>query len=282
MSTPVLVLGATGKTGRRVARRLQQRGVTVRPASRASTTPFSWEDPATWPAALDGVQSMYVAYAPDLAVPGAAERVEALARMAAGAGVRRLVLLSGRGEPGAERAEAAVRGALAGTATGCTILRASWFAQNFSESFMLEPLLGGELALPAGDVSEPFVDADDIADVAVAALLDDRHAGELYELTGPRALTFAEAVATIAGASGRPLRYASLPTPDFLAALRDAGVPDDYLWLLGHLFDEVLDGRNAEPRDGVQRALGRPPRDFAAWAREVAATGCWAGEPAMA
>ncbi len=88
-----------------------------------------------------------------------------------------------------------------------TILRSSFFSQNFSESFFLEPILGGEVALPAGDVPEPFVDAEDIADVAVAALTEDGHAGELYELTGPRLLTFAEAVGEISRATGRKVRY---------------------------------------------------------------------------
>ena len=126
--------------------------------------------------------SVYVSYYPDLAVPGAVETVGAFAEMAVRHGVPRLVLLAGRGEPEAEQAEQAVRD----SGAELTIVRSTWFAQNFSEDYMLEYVLSGEVALPAGDTPEPFVDADDIADVAVAALTEDRHVGQLYELTGPR------------------------------------------------------------------------------------------------
>jgi uncharacterized protein YbjT (DUF2867 family) len=259
-----LVTGATGKTGTRIIDRLTAAGRPVRPASRA--TGFDWNDPSTWAAALAGADAAYIAYFPDLAVSGAADTVGAFARAAAAAGVRRLVLLSGRGEPEAQRAEREV--AAAGVAT--TVVRCSWFAQNFSESFMLDGVLAGELALPAGDVPEPFVDVEDIADVAFAALTDDGHAGEVYELTGPRALRLDEAVAEIAAATGRALRFTRV-TPEEYAA----SAPPELADLVLFLFTELLDGRNAEPQDGVQRALGRPPRDFAAYARRTAATGAW-------
>lgn len=275
---PVLVLGGTGKTGRRVAARLRQQGHTVRIGSRAGTPPFDWDDPSGWAAVLHGARAAYVTYYPDLLLPGAAEVVGAFAELAVRQGVRRLVLLSGRGEEGARRAEAALRAAGA----DWTILRASWFAQNFTESYLLEPILAGELALPAGEVPEPFVDADDIADAAVAALGDDRHAGEVYELTGPRALTFAEAVAEIAAASGRTVRYREVSPEAFTADLDAAGVPADAVALLRELFTVVLDGRNARPMDGVQRALGRAPRDFPSFARAAAAAGAWRGAPAAA
>jgi uncharacterized protein YbjT (DUF2867 family) len=183
------------------------------------------------------------------------------------------VLLSGRGEDEAQRAEHLVREAF----PGATIVRCSWFAQNFSESYLLEPVLAGEVALPAGDVPEPFVDADDIADVAVAALTEDGHAGETYELTGPRALTFAQAVGEIAAACGREIAFVEVPMEAYAAAAVDAGVPADIVELLTYLFGEVLDGRNVAVADGMKRALGRPPRDFADFARESAATGVWDG-----
>jgi uncharacterized protein YbjT (DUF2867 family) len=192
-----LVLGGTGKTGRRVAQRLKARGVPTRVGSRSGEPPFDWEDEATWAPALQTVGSVYVSYYPDLAVPGAVAAVRSFAELAVESGVRRLVLLSGRGEPEAERAEAAVRDSGADP----TILRSTWFMQNFSEDYMLGHVLSGEIRLPAGDVPTPFLDADDIADVAVAALTEDRHAGQLYELTGPRSLTFAEAAAEIAEAT---------------------------------------------------------------------------------
>jgi uncharacterized protein YbjT (DUF2867 family) len=156
-----------------------------------------------------------------------------------------------------------------------TVLRCSWFNQNFSENYLLEPILAGEVALPAPNVGEPFVDADDIADVAVAALTDDKHIGQLYELTGPRLLTFSEAIAQIAKQSGRDIRYVQVPMDEYVVALEQAQLPPDFVALIKYLFTEVLDGRNAHLSDGVQRALGREPRDFTDYARRAAASGVW-------
>lgn len=274
---PTLVLGATGKTGRRVLERLIARGLPVRPGSRTGVPPFDWDDRATWSPALAGVGAAYVTYQPDLAVPGAVETVGLFAERAVASGVERLVLLSGRGEREAERAEDAVRAAH----PGVTIVRSAWFAQNFSEDYMLEQVRSGVLALPAADTPEPFVDADDIADVAVAALTDARHAGRLYELTGPRLLTFAEAAAEIGAAAGREVRYVPISIAEHAAAAAEQGVPGDVIELLSYVFSEVLDGRNARLADGVERALGRPPRDFAAYARRAAATGVWNLQPQL-
>jgi uncharacterized protein YbjT (DUF2867 family) len=268
-----LVVGGTGKTGRRVVDRLRAQERPVRVGSRSGAPPFDWEDRTTWAPAVAGATGAYVSYFPDLAVPGAAEAVAEVARLAAEAGVQRLVLLSGRGEEEAERTERLVRDAF----PSATVVRCSWFAQNFTESYLLEPVLAGEVALPAGDVPEPFVDADDIADVATAALTQDGHAGEIYELTGPRSLTFVQAVEEIAATSGREIAFVEVPTEAYAAAARDEGVPSDVVDLLTYLFGEVLDGRNVAVADGVQRALGRPARDFADFAREAAATGIWNG-----
>lgn len=267
----VLVLGGTGKTGRRVTARLRDRGVAVRVGSRSATPAFDWEDAATWDAALDGVDAVYVCFVPDLAVPGAVDVIGAFVARAEAAGVTRLVLLSGRGEEGAEECERLVLA----SRIPATVVRAAWFDQNFSEYYLVDGVLAGEVVLPAGDVTEPFVDVDDIADVAVAALTEDGHAGELYEVTGPRLLTFAQAVAEIGEVTGRPVTYVAVPVADYAAAMTDAGVPDDEVWLLTYLFTTVLDGRNSALADGVQRALGRPPRDFAEFARDAAAAGAW-------
>src|SRR3954454_15684465 len=261
-----LVVGGTGKTGRRVVGRLRAQGRSVRVGSRSGAPPFDWEDRATWAPAVAGATGAYVSYFPDLAVPGAAEAVAEVARLAAEAGVQRLVLLSGRGEEEAQRAERFVRDAF----PAATVVRCSWFAQNFTERYLLQPVL-------AGDVPEPFVDTDDIAEVATAALTQDGHAGKTYELTGPRALTFAQAVEEIAAASGRQLAFVEAPVEAYAAAAREEGVPSEVVDLLNYLFGEVLDGRNVAVADGVQRALGRPPRDFADFAREAAATGIWDG-----
>ncbi len=266
-----LVLGGTGKTGRRVAERLAALGVPVRIGSRSGEPPFDWEKPETWAPALDGVKSVYISYYPDLAVPGAVDVVGSFARLAVKEGVPRLVLLAGRGEVEAELAEQAVRD----SGADLTIVRATWFMQNFSEDYMIEHILAGAIALPAGDTPEPFVDADDIADVAVAALTDDEHVGQLYELTGPRLLTFAEAAAEISNATGRDIPYVPVSLEEHAAVAAEQGVPVDVIDLLTYLFSEVLDGRNAHVTDGVQQALGREPRDFREFARDAAATGVW-------
>jgi len=271
---PILITGGTGKTGRRVASRLEARGLPVRIGSRAGTPPFDWTDPSTWEPALSGASAAYLAYVPDLAVPRAAEHIEQFARLALTCGVSRLVLLSGRGEEGALLSEQALKQ----PGVDWTIIRASWFNQNFSESFLLDSILSGVLALPVGEVTEPFVDTDDIADVAVAALTEERHSGQLYELTGPRLLTFAEVTGEIAQASGRDIRYVPLTKDEFVAVLDQENLPPDFMALLIELFTSVLDGRNSYLTDGVYRALGREPRDFREYARITAAAGVWAAE----
>jgi uncharacterized protein YbjT (DUF2867 family) len=266
-----LVLGGTGKTGRRVVDRLTARGHLVRVGSRSHTPAFDWDDRSTWPAAVREIGAAYINYYPDLATAGAARQVGAFVALALEHGVQRLVLLSGRGEEEAQRTEELLRS----SGADWTIIRASWFAQNFSESFMADSVRAGELVLPAGNIGEPFVDADDIADVATAALTEDGHVGKLYELTGPRLLTFAEAVHEIALATGRDIRYVQISRKDFSTSLAEQGLPADLVWLLSYLFDTVLDGRNASLSDGVRRALGREPRDFADFARDAAAAGAW-------
>lgn len=277
MSKPILVLGGTGKTGRRVVARLSAEGRSVRIGSRAADPPFDWEAPTTWEPALRGAGAVYLAYYPDLALPGAAEQVRDVADLAVRAGARRIVLLSGRGEEGAERAEEAVLGAGA----EATVLRCSWFMQNFSEGYLRDAILAGEVALPAGEIGEPFVDADDIAEAAVRALTEDGHGGRIYELSGPRLLTFADAVAEIAAATGRRIRFVTVALGEYGAMLRELGVPAAYVDLLVYLFGEVLDGRNAQLTDGVRRVLGRPPRDLRDFARDAAAARVWdVAEPA--
>jgi len=268
---PILILGGTGKTGRRIADQLAAQGLPVRIGSRAARPSFDWEDRASWAPALEGVGAVYISYYPDLAAPGAADAIGAFADLAVGMGAKRLVLLSGRGEPEAQRAEERVRQ----SGADWTVLRCSWFMQNFSEGFVLDAVMAGEVALPVGAVGEPFIDADDIADVAVAAFTDDRHIGQLYELTGPRLLTFAEAIAEIATATGRDIRFVQIGAADFKAGLAAAQLPGDLVELLMMLFTEVLDGRNEHVVDDVSRALGRPARDFTAYANNAAAAGIW-------
>lgn len=267
---PTLVLGGTGKTGRRLVKRLTRRHIPVRIGSRSAGLPFNWDQPSTWGPVFQDVEAAYI-YVPDLVVPNPTDAIAGVVDIALAAGTRRLVLLSGRGEEQAEACEKI----LMSSGADWTVLRASFFNQNFSESYLLDPILAGEVMLPAGDVGEPFSDTDDIADVAATVLIEDGHVGELYELTGPRALTFAEATATIAEATGRDIAYTRIPPEDFAAGLAAGGVPQDIIDFLVDLFGTVLDGRNAEVADGVERVLGRPARDFADYARVTAATGVW-------
>jgi uncharacterized protein YbjT (DUF2867 family) len=266
-----LVLGGTGKTGRRIVQRLQARGVPVRIGSRSGNPAYDWDDPATWAPALEGVDAVYVSYHPDLATPGAPEVIRSFAEFAAHTGVRRLVLLSGRGEEDAQLSEKALQS----FGADWTVLRASWFNQNFSEGFLYDQVRSGFVALPSGDVPEPFVDVDDLADVAVEVLADDKHIHQTYELTGPRLMTFEEAVGEIAAATGKPIGYQQIPVSDYVSAVRESGAPEVIVELTAYLFGSVLDGRNAQVTDGVEQVLGRPARDFADFARVTAAGGAW-------
>lgn len=267
-TTPrTLVIGGTGKTGRRVAEKLTALGRPVRIGSRSGEPAFDWNEPEGWGPALEGVDRAYVTYYPDLAFPGAVEQVGAFARAAVAAGARRLVLLSGRGEEAAQLAEAALKE----SGADWTVVRAAWFNQNFDESFFLEPVLAGEIALPTADAVEPFVDTEDVADVVVAALTDDRHIGRTYELSGPRLLSFSDVAAELSKATGREISYVPVSNEAYRAVLRENGLPEE----LGELFTLITDGRNAHLVHGVEEVLGRKPRDFADFAREAAARGVW-------
>lgn len=266
-----LVLGASGKTGRRIVRELEARGHAVRVGSRSATPAFDWQDRSTWSALIAGAGAIYIAYYPDLASPGAAGNIEALVELARRSGVRRLVLLSGRGEEEAQRCERIVLE----SGIPSTVVRAAWFNQNFSENFMRDMVLDGTLALPVDGVREPFVDADDIADVAVAALTEDGHEGEIYEVTGPELLGFDQVASALSAATGREIRFEPVSREDYLAGLEAARLPTELTQLIDYLFTEVLDGRNEFLADGVERALGRPPRSFARYAEQAAARGSW-------
>lgn len=267
---PILVIGATGKTGARVAAKLEAKGLGVRRGSRNSSTPFDWEAPETWTPALSGTRAAYVTYFPDLAFPGAVEKLDSLVETAKDVGVEHLVLLSGRGEHHARLGEDVVRN----SGVDFTIVRAAWFAQNFSEGYLRDPILAGVLPMPGGETPEPIIDIADIADVAVAALTEEGHRGQLYEVSGPRLLTFADMARELSDAIGRPIRHIPISFEDFHANIAQSGgtfVADVFTAIAR----ETLDGRNAQTTDGVMRALGRPPRDFADFARAAARAGAW-------
>lgn len=267
----ILIVGANGKTGSRVEARLRAAGVATLGVSRSTTPKFDWTDVSAWPTVLEGVRGAYLTYHPDLSVPEAEGHIRAFCDIARDAGLEHVVLLSGRGEEGAARAEQVLRK----SGLDWNIVQSSWFAQNFSENFMLDGILAGELVLPAGTSSEPFIDIDDIADVAVAAFMEPGLRNRLFEVTGPRAMTFAECVDEISAAAGYPVRLVEVPLDAYIQALRDQHLPDYLVELLRDLFTDLFDGRNAYTAQGVAEALGRPATDFAEYARKSAASGAW-------
>ncbi|PTX53782.1 uncharacterized protein YbjT (DUF2867 family) [Litoreibacter ponti] len=269
-SQPILVAGATGKTGSRVVAKLEKMGVPVRRGSRNSAIPFDWEIPATWAPALSGVSKAYVTFFPDLAFPGAVEKLEAFTKVAAASGLEHVVLLSGRGEHHARLGEEVVQG----SGIPFTLVRSAWFAQNFSEGYLRDPILAGILPMPGGDIAEPIIDIDDIADVVVAALTEDGHTGEFYEVTGPRMMSFAEMAKVLSATTGRPIQHLPITFEEFHTNVAASG-GDFVADVFTAIARETLDGRNAHVTDGVERALGRAPRDFVDFAAAAAALGVW-------
>jgi uncharacterized protein YbjT (DUF2867 family) len=271
-NTKILVLGSNGKTGRRVVERLDQiENVEVRLGSRNEELPFDWEKPETWETVLQDIDTVYITFQPDLAIPSAVNTIQNFTRLATKSGIQKMVLLSGRGEKEAQLCEDIVKS----TAKNWTIVRASWFNQNFSESFFLDPILAGIVALPRAEALEPFTDADDIADVVTAALLGDKHNGKTYELTGPRLLTFKQAVNEIADASGRNITFQGLSLEEYIQLLQEYQVPEDHIWLINYLFEQVLDGRNSSITSDIENILGRKAKDFSVYAKETAKTAIW-------
>lgn len=260
-----LVIGSTGKTGKRVLKGLQQLNKSVRAGSRASTPAFDWENKGSWNAALEGIESVYLTYYPDLAVPEAPDAIRQFCRVARQQGVQHIVLLSGRGEPAAQHCEEIVKA----SGIDWTIIRASWFNQNFSEGAFYDMVQSGVLALPVSNVGEPFVDTDDIADVAIAALTQPGHKHKLYEVTGPRLLNFKEVADELSSALGKDIQFIPITTETFEQEMLKQGVPLDTISMLLFLFNEVLDGRNEYITHGIEEALGRKPKDFSVFAREI-------------
>ena len=267
----ILVLGGTGKTGRRIVTDLKAKGIPVRIGSRSASPSFDWNNEKSWDACLANIEAVYICYSPDLAMPGATDAVQALIDRAKQQGVQRLVLLSGRGETEAQACEHIVQE----SGLEWTIVRSSWFYQNFSEGAFADMVSAGQITLPADDTPEPFVDVDDIADVVIAALTESGHDGEIYEVTGPRLMTFTDIASELSKVTGNEITYVQAPHNTFVTEVANSGAPKDVVWILDYLFSTVLDGRNAYLSNGIQRALGRPPKDFADYAHEAAATGIW-------
>ncbi|MEP2026606.1 MAG: NmrA family NAD(P)-binding protein [Reichenbachiella sp.] len=272
MKSNILIIGGTGKTGRKVVQKLQKLNYEVRIGSRSASPAFDWNNPGTWEGAMDGIEKMYVTFQPDLAVPGALDTIEALTRQALKSGVRKIVLLSGKGEREAELCEQVIMH----SGMDFTIVRASWFNQNFSESFFLDPIIAGHVALPKAEAKVPYVDTEDIADVVVEALLEERHNGQMYELTGPRLLTFKDVIAEIAAATGRDIEFTPISLDAYVKMLEEVNVPADYIWLINYLFAEVLDAKgNDVISNDIEKILGRKSKDFSEYVQETVQSGVW-------
>lgn len=271
-TAPFLAIGGSGKTGRRVIERLKALGHDVSSASRSSKPSFDWNDDRNWNEVLEGVKALYVTYHPDLSVPGASDHIRALLAAAEAQGVERIVLLSGRGEEEAQLCERLVLN----SSIPATVVRCGWFNQNFSESFFRDLLLSGTLAVPNAHVGEGYVDAEDIADVVTASLTEEGHAGQIYQLTGPELLTFRDIAAIFHETTGRELNVVDVSREKFVEGLEAAQLPEGMVQLVDYLFNEVLDGRNSSLGDGVQRALGRPPRNFRSFLQKAHLSGAFA------
>ncbi|WP_417602741.1 NAD(P)H-binding protein [Owenweeksia hongkongensis] len=272
MKSNILVIGGTGKTGRKVVERLQDLQQNVRIGSRSANPSFDWQDPTNWAEVLKGIDKVYITFQPDLAVPGALKAIETLTHNMKNSDVKKVVLLSGKGEKEAELCEQVI----IHSGIDYSIVRASWFMQNFSESFFLDPIVAGHVALPNADAKVPYVSTDDIAEVATKVLLDDKYNGRIYELTGPRLLTFSEVVQEISIATGRDIQFTPISLPAYSDVMREHQVPKDFIWLINYLFTEVLGVQgNDVITDDVQRVLNRKPVDFSDFVRETAKTGVW-------
>ena len=272
MKRNILVIGGTGKTGKRIVNLLTTAGHSVRVGSRQGQPAFDWHNPDGWPAAVEGMDSIYITYQPDLAVPGALEAIEGLVKVAKRAHVEKLVLLSGKGEREAQLCEQVV----IHSGLKYTIVRANWFNQNFSENFLLEGILAGHVALPFAEMKIPFVDANDIAEVAVKALTEDEHNGKIYELTGAEGLTFKEAVDIISIVTGRKIQFTGVSISAYVETLRQHELPEDFIWLIEYLFTEVLGNpSNSEITKDVELVLNRKPISFKDYAQETMKTGVW-------
>ncbi len=272
MKNNILVIGATGKTGSRVVKQLQNRGIEPRIGSRNATPGFDWNNKDTWVNSLDGIEKMYLTYYPDLAVPGAKEAIESLTYLAKEMGVKKMVLMSGKGETEAESCEQII----INSGIDYTIVRASWFNQNWSESFFLDPILSGQVALPMGDVQVPFVDAEDIAEVATEALLTENYNGKIIEVTGPELITFKDAVNCIAKASNRNLEFHDITLEQYVDDMKENQVPADFVWLIEYLFSHVLTNpENQKVSHDIENVLGRPASTFASFVSKTVQTGVW-------
>ena len=267
-----LIIGGTGKTGRKVVKSLRLLNQHVRVGSRSASIPFDWDQPETYGPALEGMDRVYITYQPDLAVPGAFDAVSGLVRIAKNKGVSKLVLLSGKGEVEAERCEKVIME----SGLDYTIVRANWFSQNFSENFLLEPVVQGVVALPMAEMKVPYVDTDDIADVVVECLLHEEHNKRIYQLTGNERFTFPEVCELISSATGREIKFIPVTLEEYVQVMKTMDLPEIYVWLIEYLFSHVLTNPDNEViTQDIEHVLKRPARSFRDYVNQTATSGVW-------
>ncbi|MGW7681227.1 NAD(P)H-binding protein [Kribbella sp. NPDC054772] len=274
--TEILILSGKGKTGRRVAAQLDARGVPYRLASRSSEQRFDWYDESTWPDTVRGAETAYLA--PPVGPTGLAQAGKFVQQAK---GLRRLVLLSGRGvgSPGRDFAvydgSVELESVVRASSLDWTIVQPAWFAQGFSEDFLRYHVLAGEIRLSAGTGAEAWIDTNDVGDVMTAALLDESYAGQTLEISGPRTLTMTEIADELTKVTGRPISYVDLDPEAHVAELIEQGLTPEDADAVRDLFAVIRNHRSEYVSDGVEKVLGRPARDFSDWARETATTGVW-------
>ncbi|WP_375750614.1 hypothetical protein [Vibrio sp. HN007] len=269
-STTILVTGATGKSGSRISKLLEDAGLDVRRGSRYSQSIFDWQDVATWPIALQEVQCVYICYYPDFAFPGALDTLTAFAEAAKSAGVERLVMITGRGERHAQLGEEIILN----SGVSATILRSAWFAQNFSEGSFHQSVMENAIPIPGDGNGEPIVDLDDFAEVAVKVLTESGHENKIYEITGPRIITFGEVADILTETLDRQIQYIPITFETFYEELKRT-TDKEYADIVTNIARETFDGRNAILSDDVELLLNRPSRDFTEFALKAFETGCW-------
>lgn len=274
----ILLTGGTGKTGRRIAAGLAAQGIKPRIASRdvkaagPHAVHFDWADAATHGPALDGVDAAYLV-AP-AGVPDPLHAMVPFLHAALEAGVRRYVLLSASSLAEGEPMMGQVHAFLRGTAPEWVVLRPTWFMQSFSEQQHLPTIRDeGAIYTAAGDGRVPFIHADDIAAVGVAALLGKVAGDGDHVLTGPRALSYGDAASIIAAAAGRPVRHQRLSEDALAKRLAGHGLPPPYAAALAAMDTAVAHGSEDRITDAVQVITGRTPISFEAFA--ASNRDCW-------
>ncbi|MGW7062212.1 NAD(P)H-binding protein [Streptomyces sp. NPDC054904] len=263
-----LVIGATGTTGSRTAAQLIAAGRRVRAASRRATplpdtepVRFDWYDPDSHGPALAGTDRLYLV--PPVGDPDPAAVMLPFLRQARAAGVRRAVLLSSSAIPGGGPAVGEVHQALPGLFAEWAVLRPSWFMQNFTGAHAHADSIreDGVILTAAGRGRVGFVDADDIAAVAVRALTDDRAPNTDLDLTGPRALGHDEIAAVLTDVTGRPVVHRHLTHDAMVERLAEA-IPREFALMLAGMDRAIAEGAEDRTTDTVRRLTGRPPSDF--------------------